>query len=319
MRTIDSTLVDIARDFLMAHRSLRAVAARHRAGELRFEEVLELVGDDEESVLFRLKERCHRVFRSAEADAEIGPGTLFDLAVGSLFHEAMKFRENVYTRDVYGPRVRALRQADVPDEGGLLREFEKIVGDSGIRLEESLLEAETLLRQTGAQFRVLLAANAGNAYVTRFLVEHREEVEEVMGAPLDEVLEGIHGDAASGWARAAESYLASGFFQAGAGALRAARRLGYSADHTRRLGAYADGMQAFLDGRFQEAIASLGAWLDAGPGEGEARSARLAIAALSRVGQLLGDEHDPALADGASALAERIRHGLPSEGESPAA
>ena len=36
---------------------------------------------------------------------------LFDLAVGSLFHEAMKFRENFYQREVYGPRVRALRDA----------------------------------------------------------------------------------------------------------------------------------------------------------------------------------------------------------------
>jgi len=319
MRTIDSTLVDIARDFLTAHQSLRTLARRNRSGELRFEEVLELVGDDEESVLFRLKERCHRVFRATESDAEIGPGALFDLAVGSLFHEAMKFRENVYTRDIYGPRVRALREAGVADEGGLLREFEKIVGDSALRLEESLLEAETLLGQTGGQFRVLLAANAGNAYVTRFLIDHVAEVEDVMGQPLEAVLADIHGDAALGYARAAESYLVSGFFEAGTWALESARRLGHPPEEAARLEAYAQGMQAYLEGRFPDAIASLGAWLDAQPGAREGSFARLAFSALSRVGQLIGEEGDPAVSDGASALAERIRRGVPFDGEVSAA
>lgn len=319
MRTIDSTLVDIARDFLTAHRTLNQVAARHRAGELRFEEVIELVGDDEESVLFRLKERCHLVFRNTDANAEIGPGALFDLAVGSLFHEAMKFRENVYTRDVYGPRVEAMRRAGVTDEAGLLREFEKIVADSAVRLEESLLEAEILLRQTRGQFHVLLMANAGNGYVTRFLIEQADEVQGVMGQGIEGLLEDIHGDAGLGYARAAESYLTSGFFEAGIAALAAARRLGQPVEQTSRLEAYAQGMQAFLEGSFPEAVASLGVWLDAQPGKEEAGFARLANSALSRVGQLIGDGGDPGLGERASALAERIRAELPFEAEAPAA
>ncbi|MBW2242434.1 MAG: hypothetical protein JRH01_10645 [Deltaproteobacteria bacterium] len=320
MRTIDSTLVDIARDFLIAHQALQQVVAHHRAGELRFEEVVALVGDDEKSVLFRLKECCHRVFRATDTDAEIGPGALFDLAIGSLFHEAMKFRENVYTRDVYGPRVSALRKAGVADEGGLLREFEKIVADSGVRLEESLFEAETLLRQTTGQFRVLLVANASNAYVTRFLIAQADDVAGVMGKPLEGVLEDIHGSAAAGYAQAAASYLSSGFFEAGVSALEAADRLGYPAEEISRLGAYAQGMQAFLEGRFTDAIASLGAWLEARPGKGEAHFARLAFSALSKVGPLVvGEDEERALSDGATALAERIRREVPFEGEASAA
>ncbi|MCP3984373.1 MAG: hypothetical protein GY723_08285 [bacterium] len=318
MRTIDSTLVDIARDFLFAHQALRHVAARHRAGDLRFEDVIELVGDDEESVLFRLKERCHRVFRASDTDAEIGPGALFDLAIGSLFHETMKFRENVYTRDIYGPRVLALRNAGVVDEGGLLPEFEKIVSDSNAQLEESLLEAETLLRQTTGQFRVLLVANASNAYLTRFLIAQADDVDGVMGKPLEAVLADIHGSAAVGYAQAAESYLSSGFFEAGIGALEAASRLGYPAAEISRLEAYAHGMQAFLEGRFRDAIASLGVWLDAGPGEKEAHFASLAFSALSRVGQLIGEGGDPALRDDSTALAERIQLQVPFEGAASA-
>jgi hypothetical protein len=305
MRTIDSTLVDIARDFLDAHQALREVARRHRAGELRLEEALLLVGDDEESVLFRLKERCHRVFR-ADENGEIGPGGLFDLAVGSLFHEAMKFRENVYTRDVYGPRVRALRRAQVEDGGDLLREFEKIIEDSALRLEESLFEAETLLRQTVGQFRVLLCAHANNAFVTRYLIEHREQVEDVLSDRLEAVLDEVHGDAGLGFARAGRSYVDSGFFEAGRLALAEAASLGHPAERIAGLDAYAKGMQAYLEGRYRDAIAVLGEWAQLPP-EADGIDGALAIAALSRVGQLVGEEEAAELGADATALAEQIR------------
>ncbi len=308
MRTIDSTLVDIARDFLDAHQALRRLAARHRSGELHFDEVVSLVGDDEESVLFRLKERCHSVFRiEEEANVAIGPGVLFDLAVGSLFHEAMKFRENVYTRDVYGPRVRALRQADVPDAAGLLRESEKIIADSGARLEESLLEAETLLRQTVGQFRVLLRESQANAYVTRFMMEHRVQVEEVLGDPLEVVLAATHGHAAQGFAAAARSYLKSGFFEAGGRAVAEAQRHGFEDAQSRGLTAYAEGMQAYLDGGYAHSLRRLRDWTDAPRDPGTADLAGLAVTALSRLGQLVDAETAPGLADEATELAQRIR------------
>ena len=132
----ESAIVDIARDFLAAHRALRAIAASEAASVLRFAELRVFVGDDERSVLFRLKERCHALFRGD--DSEIGASALFDLAVGSLFHEAMKLREHVYQADVYAPKVAALRARGVSDESGLLAEFDKLVRDARVRLTESV-------------------------------------------------------------------------------------------------------------------------------------------------------------------------------------
>ena len=70
---------------------------------------------------------------------------LFDLAVGSLFHEAMKLRENLYQREVYGPRVRALRSDAGEENEALFDEFEKMLGAVAQRLDEGLRESETLL------------------------------------------------------------------------------------------------------------------------------------------------------------------------------
>ena len=64
MRSFESDLVYIVRDFLIVHGMFRDVAARYWSGDLGFEQVQALVGETEESALFRLKERCHALFRA---------------------------------------------------------------------------------------------------------------------------------------------------------------------------------------------------------------------------------------------------------------
>ena len=291
MPAVESGLVEIVREFLSAHRLLRHVSGRYRAGALAFEEVGELVGDDERSVLFRLKERCHVLFRGERADGEIGPTALFDLAVGSLFHEAMKFRENFYQRSAYGPKVRALRRAVVHDASGLLSEFEKLIDAAGVRIDESLQELDTLLGQTTAQFRILLAAHAEEGSVARVVAARSGELAEAFGTSSEALLEQLYGGAASAWSHAGRSFLSSGFFSEAGSALREAARLGQSPAADARLLHFADGMAAYLDGRYADAVAKLGDWFDAAPAaldESERALARQAASALSRVGALAG-------------------------------
>jgi hypothetical protein len=172
MRGTRPGLVQIVRDFLAADRLLRDLFARHRAGTLRFEDLRELVGDDEHSVLFRLKERCHTAFRRTSGGDGVGLAreALFDLAVGSLFHEAMKLRENFYQREVYGPRVRALRTRAGKDAALLFEEFDRLLAGVSARLEEGVREVQTLLAQTVEQLRLLLGVQHGDGAVARFLI-----------------------------------------------------------------------------------------------------------------------------------------------------
>ena len=137
---------------------MRRLFALYRSDELRFEDLEHLVGDDEHSVLFRLKGRCHALFRQEPGRRAVAMRreALFDLAVGSLFHEAMKFRENFYQREVYGPRVRALRTESGAENEALFREFEKILSAVAQRLDEGLHESEALLVQTREQLALLL-------------------------------------------------------------------------------------------------------------------------------------------------------------------
>ena len=56
-------ILEILRDFVEVDRLVRGLARRHRAHGLRFPELAALIRDDESSVLFRLKERTHALFR----------------------------------------------------------------------------------------------------------------------------------------------------------------------------------------------------------------------------------------------------------------
>ena len=308
MERAPSVLVEIAREFLVAYRRTCEVAALHRAGELSFDVVRGWAGDDDASALFRLKERCHALFRETGEHPEDGmaPAALFDLTVGALFHEAMRFRENFYQREIYGPRVRRLEGAS-PEEAELIREFDKILSGASVRLDEALQETEALLGQTRRQFRGLLAVNQEDGLVTRFLIENAGYVALVFDGGLEVLLAEVHGDAARGYALAARSYLDSGHFAEGARLLDDARRLGGDRPEWIRLGNYADAMNAYLEGAYADAVASLSAWLEKAPPPEEAPYALQALDAVSHLGRLAEGEEGERTAAAAERLAERLQ------------
>jgi hypothetical protein len=301
----DAGLVEIVRDFLRAHRELRGVAALHRSGGLEFERVKALVGDGEEAVLYRLKERCHTLFRE-EDGGRVGREALLDLAIGALFHEAMKFRENFYQLAVYGPKVRALRAAARDDGEELFREFEKILADSSVRLAEALHEAEILLQQTAALLQALLQTQSHNGLVARLLVEQGGELAGVFGRDLPHLLAVVFGSVAEGYERAAGSYLESGYFGEAAEAFAVALAEGGGGAEPSALRDYAEGMQAFLERDYGRAVERLRRWLDAGAAR-DAKLADLAFTALARVAPLVDEARSPEIRTAAAKLAERIR------------
>lgn len=302
-----AAIVDIARDFLAVHRELRRIAEHEAAGSLRFAELRDFVGDDETSALFRLKERCHELFRGEDGGgaAEIGASALFDLAVGSLFHEAMKLRENLYQVDVYAPKVAALRATGVADASGLLGEFDKLVREARVRLAESVAEARVLLRQTTAQFRVLLRTQAQNGLLARFVAEHAAELAEAFGCSEAEALAEIHGSAAAAWRRAAWSYLESGFFADAGRALANSEARGGDGAELSRLRAFAEGMSAYLAGRYEAATLGIAAWIDARPAGDELRLASVAASAMAGARKVASA--DGTVATHAGELEQRLR------------
>lgn len=318
MRAPGATIVDVVRDFLAAHRALRSMLARFRAGEPCFAEAALLVGESDASLLFRLKERCHAVLRPDAHGAAIRRGILVDLAVGSLYHEAVKFRENLYQQEVYAPRIRRLAEASASDareseradqagaSGPLLEEFERILLASQDRLQEALEETDALLDLTRAQIRLMLDEQRGDGLLARFLCEHPELVDQTYPEGHEALLRDIYGDVAAAFMLGARSYLESAYFAEAVVLLREVLRRDPGNEHATRLTHFADGMQAFLAGHYPRSVDELSRWLDGIPHSWERRHAELARAALARLGNLVEGADRRRLLERAEHIADQI-------------
>ncbi len=308
----DWEFVELVRESFVVDRTLRALFERFQRGAPCFEEVALLVGDSEESILFRLKERCHALFRRDPSQrSEMHREVLFDLTVGSLFHEAMKLRENLYQQEVYVPQVEQLLEEHGTEDHAFFREFEKIQAAGADRTLDAMRETEVLLSQTRKQLRALLKAHADNGLLIRNLIEAGTDVEEALEVPLTELLAELHGSAAAGYRDAAHSYLESAFFESARRCLETAlEEAGGEAagdDSLKRLRNYADGMARFTAGDYPRSIDALERWIEARPGPEERRYLAFAEVALARVGKLVDTETDGELVERAEALVEVIR------------
>jgi hypothetical protein len=306
MASAPASLVDILREFLTAHERLDQLAEKYKRDELTFSDLQEFVGDNDNSVLFRLKERCHSLFRPESGGTTVARPreALFDLAIGSLFHEAMKFREDFYQREVYGPRVRLLRAEAGAEANGLFHEFERILSAVSTRLEKGLAETQSLMAQSWDQLRVLLSEQGTGGFVARFLIERGETLDRLGPPGLEQLLADIHGDAASGYIIAGKSYLASGHYEAAHRVLAVALERGGDREQVSQLSAYARGMSAYLAGDYPESLVGLNEWAESGSA-GDDSLRDLAVSAVSSLSRLVdGDQRDRTLESAENLLAK---------------
>jgi hypothetical protein len=317
MKRTDSIVVDLLRDFLVAHEALDGLVAAHDQDRLEFEDVVVWAGDDASSVLFRLKEHCHTLLRAdGPPDAgEIGSAELLDLVVGSLFHEAMKLRENLYQVEAYARRFEKLRARARTTHAESLSELEHLLELSGRHLHEAFYEARSLMQLARRHVRGLLIEYASSGLVARCLYEHAEAVERVFAPgevdPADGIrpalVDELYGGQAQAALRVARSYLESAYFDEALEVLELAAEGGADPDEIGGLIFYARGMRAFMKGAYRESVDALGHWIDHGEAGGAPGEARYAAAAMARMHKLAEGDDAPELIARARQLCDALQ------------
>jgi hypothetical protein len=287
-----ANFLQLLREYLSAHAELATIFEQFTDDKIPFAAIRALVGDDDRAVLYRLKEKSHALFRShGVATRAVRREALFDLAVGSLFHETMKLRESLYQREVYAPRVASLREAADEESDALFAEFDRILDKSISRLGEVVSEVRALLAQTRDQLRRLLVERFQDRAVTRCLLSRREQVDATFPEGFLGLLEAMHGDSVTGLIEGARALLDSAYFVDAAAALdEAGQSPAAPRAELEQLRLYANGMQAFLDGDYATSLTNLESWADLGANE--SNFARLAAAALGRLGHLVEGEEN---------------------------
>lgn len=166
--------------------------------------------------LWQLKDLCHQVWPQETRHQHI-QGGLVDWLVGSLFHEAMKLKENLYLLNNYGTAAvvavdslggyngRHWRQSPeinrLVDIGGLVVRITRDVARQMERMGFLFGQVKYLLR-------MMLPDLVTNTLILRLLAEQEGAVIELWGESLEELFADIFADnPASGFCQVGASYL----------------------------------------------------------------------------------------------------------------
>ena len=103
-RLQDRKILEMIRGLFLAQIAFQEIFKKYKRHQLRFSDIERWVDDRGQSLLYLLKEQCHAIFRFTKTDSLHKKEWLLDLAIGSIFHEAMKLRENIYQLEVYRPQ-----------------------------------------------------------------------------------------------------------------------------------------------------------------------------------------------------------------------
>jgi tetratricopeptide (TPR) repeat protein len=109
---------------------------------------------------------------------------LLDLAIGSIFHEAMKLRENIYQLEVYRPKYLQykLKAGKSAYERDYLQQFERIISKAEQGVADGMEETRSLFKDAIAQLVDFFKESIKNLYLVRFLLEHQTLLREVYGS-----------------------------------------------------------------------------------------------------------------------------------------
>jgi len=182
-RIRDQKILEMIRGLFQAEVAFQEISRKHQEGLLRFSDIERWVDDRGQSPLYLLKERCHSLFRFLGTGPFHKKEWLLDLAIGSIFHEAMKLRENIYQLEVYRPKYLQynLEAGKTDYEKDYLMQFEKIISRAEQGATEGMEETRSLFQDAKAQLLDFFKASAENPYMVRFLLEHRPLLEKVYG------------------------------------------------------------------------------------------------------------------------------------------
>lgn len=175
----------MARRLLLAEVAFQEIFEKYKKGRLRFPDIGGWVDDKGQSLLYNLKEQSHSLFRAGSKGPVHRNEWLLDLAIGSIFHEAMKLRENIYQMEVYRPRYLQFKskigKTAYEYEKDYLEKFERIISRAEQDAQEGMEETQSFFKDAVEQLIDFFKKNSANPYLVRFLLEHQPLLQRVYG------------------------------------------------------------------------------------------------------------------------------------------
>jgi len=182
--TRDRNILEIVRGLLLSEVAFQEIFKKYKEGCLRFSDIGVWIDDKGQSLLYNLKEQCHSLFRNKGKKSAYKNEGLLDLVIGSIFHEAMKLRENIYQMEVYRPKYLQYKSkvGKSDYEKDYLQQFERIILKTKRGVVEGMEETRSLFQDAMAQLIDLFKEGANNTILVRFLLENLTLLQKVYGS-----------------------------------------------------------------------------------------------------------------------------------------
>jgi tetratricopeptide (TPR) repeat protein len=179
----ERNILEIVRGLLLSEVAFQAIFKKYKQGRLRFSDIGPWVDDKGQSLLYNLKEQSHSFCRYTSKKPISRNEWLLDLVIGSIFHEAMKLRENIYQMEVYQPMYLQYKSKVGKSnyEKDYLKRFEKIVLKAKQGAAEGMEETRSLFQDAMAQLVDLFKRGSKNKLLVRFLLENLSLLEKSYG------------------------------------------------------------------------------------------------------------------------------------------
>ena len=165
--------------------------------------------------LWNLKDNCHKLFRKSESKINLSE-YLFDWTLGSIFHEGVKLKEDVYQLEVYLPsydKIDTSKDAEEIEE--TLEEYFSVIDKATRNLDAEMESIKYLFLKATERLDELLVNHADNGLLLRFLLGNKKLVEKSLGKnSLKDIISSLYpGKPESAYLTAGKSCLKGGWFK----------------------------------------------------------------------------------------------------------
>jgi len=160
---------------------------------IEFEILKDIVGNEmDKGLLWRMKDTAHHVFRN-DPHSQLG-GKFLDWAIGYIFHETIKLKEDAYQKQNYAPWFHKLSEEDLQDsEKDITGQLFQILNQT----EESMRREIDRIRFIMAKCRQLLPYYLRryneNVLLARYIFSQNKLVKDVFNEEYDDLILAIYG------------------------------------------------------------------------------------------------------------------------------
>ncbi|BDV00200.1 hypothetical protein TDMWS_02850 [Thermodesulfomicrobium sp. WS] len=211
---------DVVRDFCLAAARLESHFHDYdRTGAVSFSFFDDILGrQNSKGLLWRLKDSAHLLFRDEGSEVL---GEYLDWALGYIFHECIKLKEDAYQQMNYKPRFENLQQRQdlSPEEQHLGGELFAVISQTSESIRREVQRVRFILFHCKRMFIRYLPRHADNPLLARLFYLQWQLLEQAFRSYTEELLQAMYGsDLSRLYLLAAESLEAGGWEQEAAAA-----------------------------------------------------------------------------------------------------